>query len=194
MRQTRDGFMSLVLVCSLLGLLLLLGWTGGQQVSTTRRTLDRSHQKFLSDAACRSAVEEVAALLENQLPVDPFMHSPVATGGKGLPADSGVLLSGLKQPDTTRKLLKEQGVTLSGVRYEASRWRVYVARDRERTLWMVAFGIIQFAVTTRVSTGGLAVDRNHWVRRYATVRREPGETALKLRILQDNLMVVSREK
>ena len=146
-----------------------------------------------------SAIEEIASLLEKDIEPNKFINGgatppqPVP-GQKGVPADATIVKTGDLEPQRARECLRDQGVRLSAVHYEATRWRVYVARDTNQTLWMVAFGVIQFSVGTRVGAGSVSVDRDYWIRRYVTVTRYAGDHALRLRVLPDNLMVVSRER
>lgn len=189
LRRDRRGLTATVLLLGLAGVSLVLGFLASSHSLGALRNLEQIQAQRLRDLAADSAIEEACSSIESKM-------SAITPPSAGEDRD----LSGtLTWPDGTRLTdehssraghtagaFAADGVKLlSPVRLRSSSWIAeWVDGGTEK---VIERGLIKITQDIQVKRGPITKSWRVTVRRYGTVRNEPGSTKLVFHVMPENL-------
>jgi hypothetical protein len=189
MRSDRRGFGVLPWILCVCMILFVVAVSGSAQVSSTRRMVDNIQLRRLMEFAAASAFEEACAAIETKVPSAPFppkgQPRPISLDQFSRPMD-------LELKETPADFA-EAKLKATPVSARLSPWKRAEGTDENGVLRELEVAVVELKVGLKMKTAGGAVARNFRARRYATLRPNGRNSALKFHILPHNLTLDMEE-
>lgn len=177
--------MVLILVVTVVGILLIMGFMGSRELNQNLIELHSFHNHRLVTLAANSAIEEVSTRLEME---PSFSQIPLPTGG---PRDLGQLLGFPRTytPFLAREDFRKLQVDIGDVTVESSRWvgRSWTLPNQWTLQREIAAMQFSFSIKT-VRSAGITQLTTVVAHRYVEASPEAGSNVCKVKVHGYNLL------
>lgn len=201
MRRARGIALPFVLI--VVGVLVLTGFSGHFQVSTTRKLFEKMYLRRLALVVADSAFEEASAQLEQQFSNIPFPAERIY-GNKNLQTE-------LQWPttltaSTTTDAFKDEGIEIKPVEIKSSDWKTVtnppidqlkatLQSGQAAQAVVHEVGILELKVSVKLKIGSTTLEQTVATRRYmAATVDNAGEQNAHLKIQPRNMVTMFPEE
>jgi hypothetical protein len=201
-QRTRRA-LALPFVLLLVGILVVMGFTGHLQVSSTRKLFEKMYARRLALVVADSAFEEISAQLEQQLSNIPFPAERIYQN-KNLQTE-------LQWPSTltanlTAEGFKDDNVELKPVEIKSSDWKTVtnppidqlkatLQSGQPAQAVVHEVGILELKVAVKMKIGSTSLEQTVTTRRYmAATVDSAGEQNAHLKIQPRNMVMMFPEE